>query len=168
MRLKLGTSSLVVKKILSKIQASNKLLLSHLIINMVFIQCYKEKRSMSSLEKPQTQYQQGCQRLLAEPEIRFAGVINLLGNLVAGGMKKGLTSLEDQADKRKMYMELVLRVTTRKEFDYSLGPVKYSASRRKQVVVMSFPLDNAVLLVSAQPDVNIDETAKKVMKIWNN
>ena len=135
---------------------------------MVFIQCYKEKRSMSSLENPQTSYLQGCDRLLGEPEIRFAGVINLLGNLVAGGMKKGLTPLEDQADKRKMYMELVLRVTTRKEFDYSLGPVKYSASRRKQVVMMSFPLDNAVLLVSAQPDVNIDETAKKVMKIWNN
>ncbi len=120
---------------------------------------------MSSLEKPQTSYQQGCQRLLEEPEIRFAGVINPMGNLIVGGMKKGLTPLEDEEDKRKMYMGLVLRVTTRKDFDYSLGPVKYSASRREHVVVMSFPLDNAVLLVSAQPDVDLDETAKKVMKI---
>jgi len=167
LRLKLGASRLVVKKILSKIQASNKLLLSHLIINIVFIQCYKEKRSMSSIEKPQTKYQQGCQRLLAEPEIRFAGVINPMGNLIAGGMKKGLTPLEDEEDRRKMYMELVLRVTTRKDFDYSLGPVKYSASRREHIVVMSFPLDNAVLFVSAQTNVDIDETAKKVMKIWN-
>ncbi len=120
---------------------------------------------MSSLEKPQTSYQQGCQRLLEEPEIRFAGVINPMGNLIVGGMKKGLTPLEDEEDKRKMYMGLVLRVTTRKDFDYSLGPVKYSASRREHVVVMSFPLDTAVLLVSAQTDVDIDETAKKVMKI---
>jgi len=100
---------------------------------------------MSSLEKPQTSYQQGCQRLLEEPEIRFAGVINPMGNLIVGGMKKGLTPLEDEEDKRKMYMGLVLRVTT--------------------IVVMSFPLDTAVLLVSAQTDVDIDETAKKVMKI---
>jgi len=48
-----------------------------------------------------------------------------------------------------------------------LGPVKYSASRREHVVVMSFPLDNAILMVSAQPDVDLDQTAKKVMKIWD-
>ncbi len=152
---------------ISKIQAGNKLLLSHLIINITFILCYKEKRSMSSLEKSQTSYQQGCKRLLQEPEIRFAGVINSMGNLIVGGMKEGLTPLEDEEARRKMYMELVLRVTTRKDFDHSLGPVKYSASRREKVVVMSFPLDNAILMVSAQPDVDLDQTAKKVMKIWD-
>jgi hypothetical protein len=30
---------------------------------------------------------------------------------------------------------------------------------------LSFPIDNKVLLVSANPDVSIDDTAKKVMKI---
>jgi len=121
---------------------------------------------MSSLEKSQTSYQQGCKRLLQEPEIRFAGVINSMGNLIAGDMKEGLTPLEDEADRRKMYMELILRVSLRKDFDYSLGPVKYSASRREKIVVMSFPLEKEVLMVSAQPDVDLDQTAKKVMKIW--
>ena len=122
---------------------------------------------MSSLQKSQTSYQQDCKRLLQEPEIRFAGVINPMGHLIAGGMKEGLTPLEDEGDRRKMYMELVLRVTTRKDFDYALGPVKYSASRREHIVVLSFPLDNVVLMVSAQPDVDFDQTAKKVMKILN-
>ncbi len=121
---------------------------------------------MSSLEKSQTSHQQGCKTLLQEPEIRFAGVINPMGNLIVGGMKEGLTPLEDEEDRRKMYMELILRVTTRKDFDYGLGPVKYSASRREHVVVMSFLLDDAVLMVSAQQDVDIDQTAKKIMKIW--
>ena len=121
---------------------------------------------MSSLEKSQTSYQQGCKRLLQEPEIRFAGVINPMGNLIAGDMKEGLTPLEDEEDRRKMYMELILRVSLRKDFDYSLGPVKYSASRREKIVVMSFPLEKEVLMVSAQPDVDLDQTAKKVMKIW--
>jgi len=110
---------------------------------------------MSSLQKSQTSYQQDCKRLLQEPEIRFAGVINPMGHLIAGGMKEGLTPLEDEGDRRKMYMELVLRVTT------------YSASRREHIVVLSFPLDNMVLMVSAQPDVDFDQTAKKVMKILN-
>jgi len=106
-----------------------------------------------------------CEKLLQEPEIRFAGIINPMGNLIAGGFKKGVKPLEDEVDRRKMYMELVLRVTTRREFDYCLGPVKYSASRREKVVTLSFPLGGNVLLVSANPDVEIDKTAAKIMKI---
>ena len=122
---------------------------------------------MSQVEKSNEyyQYEEKCQSLLKEPEIRFAGLVNHMGNLVAGGMKKGITPLEDEADMRKLYMELILRVSTRKEFDYSLGPVEYSASRREKAVVLSFPIGNKVLLVSANTNVNIDETAQKIKKI---
>jgi len=111
------------------------------------------------------QFEKKCMKILEEPEIRFAGLINNMGNLVAGGLKEGITALEDEADRRKLYMELVLRVSTRTEFDDSLGPVKYSASRRGKIVALSFPIDNKVLLISAQPNVDIDQTAKKIMKI---
>jgi len=122
---------------------------------------------MSQVEKSNEYYlfDQKCQNLLKEPEIRFAGLISPMGHLVAGGMKKGMKALEDDADMRKLYMELILRVSTRQEFDQSLGEVEYSASRRKNAVVMSFPIDNKVLLVSANTDVDIDVTAKKIKKI---
>lgn len=122
---------------------------------------------MSQVEKSDEYFlmEQKCQNLLNEPEIRFAGLINPMGNLVAGGMKKGLKPLEDDADMRKLYMELILRVSTRQEFDKTLGVVDYSASRREKAVVMSFPIGNTVLLVSANTSVNIDETAKKIKKI---
>ena len=122
---------------------------------------------MSQVEKSNEYYMfdQKCQNLLKEPEIRFAGLINPMGHLVAGGMKKGIKPLEDDADMRKLYMELILRVSTRQEFDQSLGEVEYAASRRKKAVVMSFPIDNKVLLVSANTNVDIDVTAKKIKKI---
>ncbi len=122
---------------------------------------------MAQVEKSNEyyQYEEKCQNLLKEPEIRFAALINHMGNLVAGGMKQGMKPLEDEADMRKLYMELILRVSTRKEFDYSLGPVEYSASRREKAVVLSFPIGNKVLLVSANTNVNIDETAKKIKKL---
>lgn len=122
---------------------------------------------MSQVEKSNEYgvFEQKCQNLLKESEIRFAGLINPMGHLVAGGMKKGLKPLEDDADMRKLYMELILRVSTRQEFDRTLGVVDYSASRREKAVVMSFPIGNKVLLVSADTAVNIDETAKKVKKI---
>ena len=110
-------------------------------------------------------FDQKCNRILQEPEIRFAGVINGMGRLVAGGFKEGIRPLEDDAERQKMYMELALRVSMRKDFDYSLGPVKYSASRRKKVVMMSFPMGSNILLISAEPGSHIDETAKKIMKL---
>ncbi len=122
---------------------------------------------MSQVEKSNEYYafEQKCQNLLKESEIRFAGLINPMGNLVAGGMKEGLKPLEDDADMRKLYMELILRVSTRQEFDQTLGVVNYSASRREKAVVLSFPIGNKVLLISADANVGIDETAKKVKKI---
>jgi len=122
---------------------------------------------MSQLEKSNEFYafDQKCMILLKEPEIRFAGLVSPMGHLVAGGMKEGLKPLEDDADMRKLYMELILRVSTRQEFDQTLGIVEYSASRREKAVVMSFPIGNKVLLISANTDVNIDETAKKIKKI---
>lgn len=110
-------------------------------------------------------FEQKCKKILEMDEIRFAGIINRMGKLVAGGFKEGVTPLEDEEDRRKMYMELILRVSTRSEFDYSLGKVKYSASRREKAVVMSFPLGNNVLMISAEPHVPIDETAEKILKL---
>ena len=110
-------------------------------------------------------YDQKCKQLLQYDEIRFAGLINSMGRLVAGGFKLGITPLEDDAERQKMYMELALRVSMRKEFDYSLGPVKYTASRREKIMMMSFPINSNIMLVSTEPDVDIDITAKKIMKI---
>jgi len=114
---------------------------------------------------PQSKWEEKCNHLLQEPQIRFAGIIDYMGNLIAGGLGTGLSSLEDEADRRKLYMELILRVTTRQEFDQSLGEVYYSASRRKKALMLSFPLDNKVLLVSAEPSLRIDDTAKKIKEI---
>ncbi|MGH9998651.1 MAG: DUF6659 family protein [Nitrosopumilaceae archaeon] len=110
-------------------------------------------------------YDQKCKKLLDYDEIRFAGLINSMGHLVAGGLKPGISPLEDDAERKKMYMELALRVSMRKEFDYSLGPVKYAASRREKAVMLSFPMNSNVLLVSAEPNVDIDKTANKIMKL---
>lgn len=109
-------------------------------------------------------FEQKCTVLLQEEEIRFAGFINSLGRLVAGSFKEGIAPLEDEAERQKMYMELALRVSMRKDFDYSLGPVKFSASRRKNAVMLSFPINSNVLLVSAEPTVDIDKLANKIMK----
>ena len=113
-------------------------------------------------------YQQKCELLLQDPEIRFAGLLDPMGNLVAGGFRADVEPLKDENEAKKMFIEAVLRQRTREEFDYNLGPVEYGAARRKNAVIMSFPIGKNVFFISAEPFVEIDKTARKIMKILNS
>ena len=110
-------------------------------------------------------YSQKCDLLIKEPEIRFAGFLDMMGNLVVGKFKESIIPLKDDNDRKRMFMEAVLRVRTRQEFDENLGSVTYAAARRKNVVIMTFLVDDRVLFISANPDVDIDDTAKKILSL---
>lgn len=114
-------------------------------------------------------YDNKCQKMLDEDEIRFAGIINEDGKLVSGGFKKDITPLENDEAKLKSFMEFVSKVTIRKEYDESLGPINYLAARRDKAVLVSFPfpVSKFVLLISANPSVDIEQLAKKVVDIFS-
>jgi len=106
-----------------------------------------------------------CKLLLKEPEIRFAGFLDMMGNLVAGSFRDGVEPLKNENERKKMFIEAVLRIRTRQDFDENLGPVTYAAARRKNVVTFTFLVDDKVLFISAEPDVDIDKTANKILSL---
>lgn len=110
-------------------------------------------------------YQQKCDLLIREPEIRFVGFLDFMGNLIAGKFREDVKPLKNEDERKKMFIEAVLRIRTRQEFDENLGPVEYAAARRSLVVTMTFLIDDKVLFVSTEPDVDIDITARKILKI---
>ena len=110
-------------------------------------------------------HHQKCGLILQEPEIRFAGFLDYMGNLIAGGFKDGITPLHDESERRKLYIEIVLGVRTAQEFDYHLGSVDYIAARRKKVITFTFALNDKVLFVSTKSNVDIEKTAQKIIKI---
>ena len=67
-----------------------------------------------------------------------------------------------------MFQELATRITKRKNFDQNFGRVKYSASRRENVVMMSFPLNEHIIMITADPGVNIDRLAWKVIQLFGS
>ena len=103
--------------------------------------------------------------ILSEREIRFAGFVNIDGDLVEGKFRKDVIPFESDEKQQKIFRELAFRISTRKNFDYSMGAVKYSASRREKLVMMSFPLNEMILLITAEPNVNIDRLAYKIIQI---
>jgi len=122
---------------------------------------------MNQNQKPEEveSFNQKCKLLFEQPEIRFAGFLDVMGNLLAGGFKDGITPLNDETQQREMCMEAALRVATRRDFDEPLGKVEFATAKRKKVLMMSFPLNKNILLISADPDVDINKTAQKIMKI---
>nr|AIF05432.1 hypothetical protein [uncultured marine thaumarchaeote KM3_182_G12]AIF11666.1 hypothetical protein [uncultured marine thaumarchaeote KM3_53_C08] len=100
-----------------------------------------------------------------DSKIRFAGVINSKGRLVAGGMAPSKKRLGDRKRDEMLYMELALRVKMRREFDDDLGQVKFSMSFREKLIVMSFPIENDVLMVSMERKTQFEQIAFNILKL---
>lgn len=115
-------------------------------------------------------YESKCTQLTQENEIRFAGIIDESGKLVAGGFKAGIIPLENNETKLDDFMEFASRVSLRKEFDKTLGPINYLAARRDRLVLISFPfpISRFILLISADPSVDIEKLAKRVVSVFSD
>ncbi len=100
-----------------------------------------------------------------DTKIRFAGVINERGRLVAGGMKENVEPLENQKDDEMLFMELALRVKMRREFDKQLGSVNFAMASRERALAMSFILGEDILYVVAEPDADYGILPKKILDI---
>ena len=111
-----------------------------------------------------------CNHLLRESDIRFAGIVDKDGKLITGGFKEGITPYENDETKLQSFFKFVSKASIRKEFDESLGPINYIAARRDKAVLVSFPfpITQILLLISAEPTVNIEILAKKVIEIFTD
>ena len=103
-----------------------------------------------------------------ESKIRFAGVINERGRLVAGGMRENVEPLESKKDDEMIFMELALRVKMRKEFDKQLGSVNFAMASREHALAISMILNEDILYVVAEPDYDYCILPKKILNIINS
>ena len=111
-------------------------------------------------------YPQICKSiLLIDPKIRFAGIINERGRLIAGGMKENVAPLENEKDDEMLFMELALRVKMRKEFDKQLGCVNFALASRERALAISFLINDDILYVVSEPDADYGVLPKKISKI---
>lgn len=107
-----------------------------------------------------------CEKVFElDDKIRSVRAINNKGKLVAGGMRKGFTSLEDSKKDEVLFMELSLRVRMRHEFDAEFGPVEFSLSYRGKIILMSFPMDPNVLFVTTERQIDLNKIPFKILEL---
>jgi len=108
---------------------------------------------MISLTDKSANYSAVCDQIMKlDPKIRFVGIINNKGRLVEGGMKEGVSTFSSPKEDEMIFMELVLRIKMRQEFDAQLGKVKFALALREKILEMSFQINNHVLFVVSEPD----------------
>lgn len=112
-----------------------------------------------------------CDEIFAlSPAIRSAIVIDKMGRLVAGGMRKGITSMEEKDDSQKLYVQFALRSVMREDFDEQFGRTVYSFSERERIKLASFPLDDQYIMRVSIEKEESDHNAiiDNILKIINN
>jgi hypothetical protein len=93
-----------------------------------------------------------------------------MGKLVAGGMRHGLKSMEDNENSQKLYVEFALRSVMREEFDEKFGKTIYTFSEREKIKLTSFPLDDRhILRVSIEKeDPHHNQIIENILEIISN
>jgi len=109
-----------------------------------------------------------CQKLSAEDKVRHVGVINQLGHLVAGGFRKGVKPLLDDDKVRMTYMQMQLDFKMRQDLDEILGPIDYIASRRTKQLIISVPIGENLVLITAEPDADDKRIIKSAEDLFDD
>ena len=100
-----------------------------------------------------------------DSRMRFAALIDLKGNIVEAIMKAGKTSLKTQKEEAYFCRQVAERRRMRKEFDKSLGKVRYVHVEREKVTQMVIYPKKMTVYFTMEPELSITRKVQIVNKI---
>jgi hypothetical protein len=107
-----------------------------------------------------------CDRIIKlDRNIRFVGIVNNRGEVIEGGFKQGVEPLLNGTDEQQMYIHSLSNLTMLQSYSDRLGMVRYSLTEHEKVILMTFPLGDAILCLSAMPKANMNKIRDKVLKV---
>jgi hypothetical protein len=107
-----------------------------------------------------------CDRIIKlDRNIRFVGIVNNRGEVIEGGFQQGVEPLLNETDEQQMYIQSLWNLTTLESYSDRLGRVRYSITEHEKVTLMTFPLGDGILCLSANPRANMNKIREKVMKV---
>jgi hypothetical protein len=96
-----------------------------------------------------------CERVFAlNDDIRYAGVIDSTGTLIAGGMRRGIDSIVNETDEELFLTQTALRKSMRERFDTSMGRARFAYVEREKMSILTFYMADKMLLVTLEPNVD--------------
>ena len=82
-----------------------------------------------------------CKEIIQlDNSIRFIGIANNLGSLVATAYRNGLTPLMDKQETSHYAIQAVLRAATREDFESKIGRLEYSIGKYEKLIRATIPI----------------------------
>jgi hypothetical protein len=103
-----------------------------------------------------------------DEKIRFVGMIDQMGKLIVGDMKKGTTSLEKNDGSIRLYLGYAINNILRRDFDNVFGKVLYTFSEREKIKLLTIPIEENLLLVSIDKLADHDKLINKILDFVKN
>ncbi len=100
-----------------------------------------------------------------DPKMRFAAIIDSKGNIREAIMKSGKTSLKSQKEEEHFCKQVTQRRAMRKEFDKSLGKVRYVHVEREKVTQMVVYTKRNTLYFTMEPEMPINTKIRIITRI---
>src|SRR5574338_1368342 len=104
-------------------------------------------------------FQEFCDKIVTlDPTIRFAGIADEDGQLVATADRKGLRPLLSPEERAQYAITAATRQFTRLRWEYLLGKISYASSHYTKIIRATIPIADEnrrlahVLLLSFDPD----------------
>ncbi len=113
-----------------------------------------------------TSVSHACDTLLANQSIRSICIIDPLGNLIfEKNQKNKIFPLTDK-NSQSLFIQSVLDVALKKDFDEQIGLLKYNVSYRDKMNFITIPIFGFVVLISVDPHENCELIANTAIKIY--
>lgn len=100
-----------------------------------------------------------------DPRMRFTAIIDPKGNVREAIMKEGKTSLKSQKEEEHFCRQVAQRRAMRKEFDQSLGKVRYVHVEREKVTQMVIYTKRNIIYFTMEPEMPTSTKIRIITKI---
>ena len=89
--------------------------------------------------------------------VRFAAVLDHSGRQIAGGMRKGIPSLEPVSEDLRLIANITIQLSTDKTWDQYFGRTQFTFIKREKVNILTFLQGDKLIMVSTEPDFTLQQ-----------
>ena len=112
-------------------------------------------------------YDDFCHEILrSDPGVRFAGIVDINGELRYGGERPGITRLLTAEETKRSVLQAIDRWESRNNLADRIGKGKYSMAEYEKVKRITIPVDEThLLLVSTEPSTDHGKVIDGILRL---
>ncbi len=106
----------------------------------------------------QVSYEKICAEVFKfDRRVRFASVLDGSGRQIAGGMKRGIPSMEPVSEDLRLMANITIQLSTDRTWDKYFGKIQFTFIKREKLNILTFHLGDKMILVSTEPDFTLQQ-----------